>query len=295
MTRTLTKGVIYSFISALSFATLAILIKIGYNSGLKASEMLLYRFFFATLTMGGFFLLTRPYILKPTPKLILKSAFTGSVLYTAQAFCFFKGIKYVSPNVVELILYLYPAAVTLISYLVFKERITFWQILFIGIILLGFGFIFHDAFRHKLKLLGIAYAFSAMLIYSTYLIFVQTFVKNENPIAFSFYTILFAFISFLIISLNNFSMPKNIYQLAVGVLLGLIPTFSAIMFLFLAIELIGSALASVFSSVEPVFTIIMAYIFLHISLNKYQFIGGFLIIAGVILENLYHSKRSHDV
>jgi len=295
MTKTLTKGIIYSFISALSFATLAILIKIGYNYGLKASEMLLYRFFFATTTMGLFFLITRPLSLKPSKTLILKSAFTGSILYTAQAFCFFKGIKYVSPNVVELILYLYPATVTLISHFIFKEKITIWQTLFIGIILLGFGFIFHDAFRYRLKLLGIAYAFSAMLIYSIYLIFVQVFVKKENPITFSFYTILFAFLSFFIISLSNFSLPKNIHQLAVGILLGLIPTFSAIMFLFLAIELIGSALASIFSSVEPVFTIIMAYILLHISLNEYQLIGGLLIIIGVMLENLYHSKRSVDV
>ena len=295
MTKTLTKGVTYSFISALSFATLAILIKIGYNSGLKASEMLLYRFFFATITMGVFFLTTRPHILKPSTKLILKSAFTGSILYTAQAFCFFKGIKYVSPNVVELILYLYPATVTLISHFIFKEKITIWQAVFICIILLGFGFIFHDAFRYKLKLLGIVYALSAMLIYSIYLIFVQILVKKENPISFSFYTIFFAFLSFFIISLSSFSLPKNVHQLAVGILLGLIPTFSAIVFLFLAIELIGSALASIFSSVEPVFTIIMAYILLHITLNKYQLIGGFLIILGVTLENLYHSKRSHDV
>ena len=291
MDKTLTKGISFSFVSALSFATLAILIKIGYNNHLNTIQMLFFRFLFATIIMAFFFLITKPVILKPRPKLLLKAFLTGTVLYTAQAFCFFRGIKYVSPNVVELILYLYPATVTILSHFIFKERINGYKAFFIGIILLGFAFIFHDAFGYKVKLLGVGYATLAMLVYSVYLVCVQILVKNENPISFSFYTIFFAVLSFSAISLSNFVIPRNLYQVTIGILLGLIPTFSAIMFLFMAIEIIGSALTSLFSSVEPVFTIALAYLILHIGLNRFQLIGGILIIIGVTMANIYHAKR----
>ena len=295
MEKNLTKGVIFSIISALSFATLAILIKLGYNASLDTIQMLLFRFFFASLLMATFLAITKPKALKPKPKLLIKAFFTGTILYTLQAFCFFRGIKYTSPNVVELILYLYPATVTILSHFIFKEKINLYKALFIVIILAGFGFIFHDAFGQELKLLGVIFATLAMLIYSVYLIVIQLLIKEENPVSFSFYTILFAFFSFLLLSLRSFTLPRNIYHLMIGILLGLIPTFLAIMFLFMAIDVIGSALTSLFSSIEPVFTIILAYIFLHISLNQFQLIGGILIISGVIMANIYHVKKGkHD-
>jgi len=294
MEKNLTKGVIFSIISALSFATLAVLIKLGYNAGLDTVQMLLFRFFFASLLMTIFLAATKPKVLKPKPKLLIKAFFTGTVLYTLQAFCFFRGIKYTSPNVVELILYLYPATVTILSHFVFKEKINLYKIIFIAIILAGFGFIFHDAFGQKLKLMGVVFATLAMLIYSIYLIFIQLLIKEENPVSFSFYTILFAFFSFFFLSIHNFSLPGNTQQFLIGVLLGLIPTFLAIMFLFMAIDMIGSALTSLFSSIEPVFTIALAYIFLHISLNQFQLIGGILIIMGVIMANIYHVKKGND-
>ncbi len=294
MEKILTKGVIFSLISALSFATLAVLIKLGYDAGLDTMQMLLYRFFFASLLMGTFLAITRPKILKPKPKLLIKAFLTGTVLYTMQAFCFFRGIKYTSPNVVELILYLYPATVTILSHFIFKEKINLYKTIFIVIILTGFGFIFHDAFGQKLKLMGVIFATLAMLIYSFYLIVIQLLIRDENPVSFSFYTILFAFFSFLLLSLHNFSLPANAYKLSIGVLLGLVPTFLAIMFLFLAINLIGSALTSLFSSIEPVFTIALAYILLHISLNQFQLIGGILIITGVIMANIYHVKKGEN-
>lgn len=44
MQQNLLKGLIYSFISAASFGSLAIFARLGYNSGLNVYEMLTYRF-----------------------------------------------------------------------------------------------------------------------------------------------------------------------------------------------------------------------------------------------------------
>ncbi|AEA34069.1 DMT family transporter [Hippea maritima] len=286
------KGGIFSILSAASFASLVVIVRLGYDTGLSTLNMLLLRFGFAVILMGGFFLIFKRETLKAKKSTLIKAFFTGSILYTLQAFSFFKGVKYASPNVVEFILYLYPAMVSVISRFVFKESFNFYKIFYITVILIGFAFIFKEAFHSKASLLGILFSSLAMVVYSFYLICIELFVKDENAITFSFYTIFFAFLSFLIINLFLGLPQFSSQKVFIGLLLGLIPTFFAIMFLFLAIDNIGSALTSVFSSVEPVITVFLSFFILHLSLTPNQFIGGFLILVGVFLVNIYHLRGS---
>ena len=290
------KGVLYSIISALSFATLAVLIKVGYDVNLTTLRMLFMRFFFAVLLFGSFLFLFKREQLKINKSLLFKAFITGSVLYTIQAFCFFKAIQFVSPNIVELLLYIYPAFVSVLAFFFFKESFTFFKLVYITIILIGFGFIFHDAFSSKLQLKGVLFGFSAMVVYSFYLIVIQKFVKDENPFVFSFFTIFFAFLLFSVFAFAKEGVfIPDLTQMGVGLLLGLIPTFIAILFLFFAIKEFGSALASVFSSVEPIFEIVLSYLLLGIGLNMLQFIGGALILLGVFMANFYHLKENSGV
>ncbi len=283
----LLKGFIYSFISASAFASLAIFIKLGYNSGLSTKEMLVYRFTTGTFFMLIFLVFYKRETLKPTFGLLQKTFITGALLYTAQSFCFFSSIKYVAPSVTELLLYLYPAFVTFLATLIYKEKITLFKVIYIAIIMVGFLFIFQNALHSKLKMTGVMFGISAMIIYSLYLIVVQNFIKKENPFSLTFYTILFAAISFGVI----FGVPKslpNMNQLLIISSLGLITTVMAIGFLFAAIEIIGSSLTSVFSSFEPVITIILSFFILDIGMNKNQIIGAVFILLGVFMANLYH-------
>ncbi len=290
------KGVLYSVISALCFATLAVLIKVGYDANLTTLKMLFMRFFSAVVLFGSFLALFKREQLKISKSLLFKAFITGSVLYTTQAFCFFKAIQFTSPNVVELLLYIYPAFVSVLAFFFFKESFTFFKFVYIAVILIGFGFIFHDAFSSKIELKGVLFGFSAMIVYSFYLIVIQKFVKSENPFAFSFFTIFFAFVSFSVFTfVKEGVFVPNLTQMGVGLLLGLIPTFLAMLFLFVAIKEFGSALASIFSSVEPVFEIALSYLLLGIGLNMLQFVGGALILIGVFMANFYHLRESSGV
>lgn len=283
------KGLLYSFISAASFASLAIFIKLGYDSSLTIQQMLFYRFTFAAIFMFVFLIIKQPKSLKPTKKLIKKSVITGGFLYTAQSFCFFSSIRYVSPSVTELLLYLYPAFVTLLAIVIFKERLSFFKIIYIILVILGFIFIFNDALHSRLRLLGVVFGIAAMIIYSIYLIVIQQFLRDEFPLALTFYTILFAALSFLLIFHHGIGLP-SFTQLKIIVSLSLVSTVIAIAFLFASIEIIGSSLTSIFSSFEPVITIFLSMVVLNIGMNEYQIIGAFLILTGVFLANLYHLK-----
>jgi drug/metabolite transporter (DMT)-like permease len=75
-------------------------------------------------------------------------------------------------------------------------------------------------------------------------------------------------------------------QLLLCLSLGLIPTAIAYLFLFRAIETVGSAYTSIFSTFEPVTTVVMSFLVLNENIVFYQVLGMTLIIAGIILPNL---------
>ncbi len=283
----LLKGFVYSVISASAFASLVILVKIGYGFGLSTKDMLVYRFAAGSFFMFLFLLLYRPESLRITSGLAKKTLVTGGILYTLQSFCFFSSVKYVSPSVTELLLYIYPAFVTFLAAITYKEKITMFKVLYILVITVGFLFIFKNALHSEIEITGIAFGIAAMVIYSVYLIIIQNFLKDENPFSLTFYTIVFAAVSFGIV----FGLPKSLpnkNQLFIILSLGIITTVISIGFLFAAIELIGSSLVSVFSSFEPVITIILSFLVLNIGIHGYQAIGAVFILIGVFMANIYH-------
>jgi drug/metabolite transporter (DMT)-like permease len=60
----------------------------------------------------------------------------------------------------------------------------------------------------------------------------------------------------------------------------------AVTFLYLAIEKVGSAYASIFSSIEPVATLAAAALLLEENVVLLQVGGAALIVAGIVLPNL---------
>ncbi len=283
----LLKGFFYSLISAVAFGSLIIFVKLGYDYGLGIDSMLTYRFGIGAFVFAVLLAVVKPGSLKPSRRLLFKALFVGGVLYTSQAYCFFSSVRYVSPSVSELLLYLYPAFVTILAAFVFKEKITIFKAAYISVIMLGFVFIFHSALHSSLKIKGVIFGLLAMAIYSLYLLVVEIFVKREDALKFVFYTILFASFGFFAV-FGVPPAPLSVGQIGVVVALGVLTTVIAIGALFLAIKEIGSSLASVFSSIEPVVTIFLSALIFDAVLKGYQLLGGVLIIAGVFLANLYH-------
>jgi len=57
--------------------------------------------------------------------------------YVGQSFCYFTALTMASAGLVAILLYLYPAIVTILSVLLFKERMTGLKILALILALVG--------------------------------------------------------------------------------------------------------------------------------------------------------------
>ncbi|HOG08157.1 MAG: DMT family transporter [Syntrophales bacterium] len=280
------KGLIYSLVSAFCLGMLAILIKLAYQTGLKDMALLQYRFLTATLVFGLYLLIRHPRLLRIRPATLAKTAFLGVVLHGWQSTCFFKALNYIPASTNALILYLYPVIVTLLSLAVFRMKADRTIGLSLALLMGGCALVFYDAFLKALNVTGLLFAMGTTLTFSVYLILSQIFLKGEEFLTVTFYVILFTAVPFLFV--NN---PLDIVHLAprqllLALAIGLVPTALGVTFQFLAIRELGSARMSIFSTFEPVATVVMAWLVLGENIVFVQIAGMGLIIAGIVLPNL---------
>ena len=92
----------------------------------------------------------------------------GAVGYAGQAFCYFTAITMASAGLVSLLLYLYPALVTLLARVVFRHPLSGLQVGAVAIALAGSALTVGRAGDGKP--LGIALGLLAALIYSCYIL-----------------------------------------------------------------------------------------------------------------------------
>lgn len=279
------RGLIYSVVSAVCFGMMAVLAKLGYAAGLSGRDMLQYRFVFGAILLLLLFLVRDRSLLKASPRLLAKSALLGGVLYVIQSTLFFRALETIPASTTALLFYFYPVTVTLLAALFLRQRIDRRSTWSLVLVMSGCGLVFYDAFMKSLAAEGLACALGSMATFSIYLLLVQVLLRDEDPLRFTFYVVVFAALAFSLWNGPAALLDPSPKRLVLGLAMALVPTTLAISLLFLAIEKIGSAWVSIFSTFEPVATLTAAHFVLGEEVVWIQFLGAALIIVGIILPN----------
>lgn len=280
------QGLLYSMVAAVCFGMLAVIAKFGFAAGLSGVEMLQYRFTFAACILAGVLAVKDRSLFRIAPAQLLKCAALGAVGYASQSALFMKTLEYLPASTTELILYTYPVVVTLLSALIFRLPLTRTIGLALVLTTAGAALVFHDAFSRRLDPVGLLYALIVVAVFSTYLLCIQSLLKGERPLRSTFYVVLFAALTYNAVNGPQTFLGMDAGRLGYGLLLGLIPTAVAASCLYLAIERIGSAYTSIFSSLEPVATMVAAHLLLGEEIAAPQLAGVACIVAGIVLPNL---------
>ena len=289
------RGPIYSILSAVAFAMMAVLVKLGHLAGGTTADLLQLRFGMAVVILLTLLLWRDRSALRASRRTLLRTAFVGVFIYTAQSFFFFRALEDLPASTTALIFYFYPVAVTLLSAVVFRTRITGTVVLALLLVTSGCGLVFYDAFLKELSAAGMWYAFGAMAVFSVYLTVCQGLLRGEEPMRMTFYVLLFTAVGFNLALGPSFLTRLTPQLLGVGVALGVIPTAIAVSLLYKAIELIGSSRAAIFSTLEPVATLLAAHWLLGEEVVLLQGAGVALIVAGIALPNLRLRRKAADL
>jgi drug/metabolite transporter (DMT)-like permease len=277
MNRTL--GIFLIVLSAAAFGTFAVLGRWAYDEGLDVFSILFLRFSLAAIFMAGLMAARREAF--PRGSVLLRLIGMGAVGYVGQAFSYLTALKYASPGLVALLLYLYPIIVMLLSALFLRERITRAKLIALVLALIGLAL---TVGPEGGQIAGIVLAILAAVIYSVYIIVGAGVMKQVSPIQSS--TVIFAAagtVSGALMLIDGAHLPTTTNGWAVIGAIVLIPTILAIVTFLAGLERIGPTNASMLSTLEPVVTVLLSVLLLGEVLQPITMAGGALILIAVVV------------
>lgn len=273
-------GIFLITVSAASFGAMAIFARLAYASGTDPVSVLFLRFLFGALFML-LFLRVRGIPL-PEGRYLIILLLMGGLGYVGQSFCYFTALTLVSAGLVALLLYLYPAFVTVLAAVFLKARVTKLKIAALCLSL-GGSFLVVGVDGGG-KLLGILLGIAAPVIYSVYIIVGSRVIPKAGALASSTIVMVAAAAVFGgVVSFRGLTLPGN-WQGWLSVLgIVLISTVLAIVTFFSGLKHIEPEQASIISTFEPVVTVALAAMVLGEAITSAKIIGGIMIISAVIL------------
>ncbi len=280
-------------VSAACFGTLAVLTPLAYRAGAEPLPLLTWRFAIAAVLLGVVATVRDRRALFVPRADIGRYALLALTGYGAASVCFFYALTYADASIVAVLLYAYPALVTVSGWLFLGERATWQQglavlITFIGCALVvgvGSGEI-HAEWQ------GIALGLGAAVGYTLFNLLSHRWLPGRGRLTMMTYTfgiaVLLPAVGTIatagVASLSTADWTAWTWTLLIAIVL--VPTFAAVLLYLGGIQGLGPSQAAVVSTFEPLFTIALAAVVLGERLSPLQLVGAGLVLAGVVASEL---------
>ena len=273
-------GLLLIVISAAAFGALPIFTRLAYAAGASPTTVLLLRFAIAAGVMVLVMVVRR--IAFPSGRVLLGLVLMGGLGYVGQSLAYFTALTMISAGLVALLLYLYPAIVTVLSALLFKERLTLVKIGALLLALVGTALTVEPGGGGRI--LGIILGIAAAVIYSIYILVGSRIMPRTGAIASSTTVMLSAAVVYFgIVAVHGPTFPRTAPGWLAIFAIALVSTVLPIVTFFAGLSRIGPTRASTISTFEPVVTVVLAALILGDSINGLQLLGGFLILAAAVI------------
>jgi drug/metabolite transporter (DMT)-like permease len=276
-------GVLLIIISSAFFGALPIFTRLAYRAGADAPTILLLRYSLAAVIMIAITLVRRTPL--PRGRLLLGLILMGAIGYVGQSLAYFTALTMASASLVALLLYLYPAIVTALSALFFKEPLTWWKIGALLLALVGTALTVGPTGSGRET--GILLAIVGAVIYSVYILVGSRIMPQTNALAASTTVITAAGVVYAgIVAVRGPMFPQTPLGWGAVVAIVLVSTVIGIVTFFAGLQRIGPSRASTLSTFEPVVSVMLAILVLGETISPLQVLGGILILAAVIVCSL---------
>jgi drug/metabolite transporter (DMT)-like permease len=272
-------GFVLIAVSAAGFGTLAILGRYAYADGLDALTILFFRFSLSTVVLVGVLVSRRESM--PRGAVLFRLVGMGALGYVGQAFCYLTALKHASAGLVALLLYLYPAFVTILSVTVLREHMTRFKVMALSMALIGTALTVGPGGG---RFAGVFLGVSAAVIYSVYIIVGTGVVKEVSAVQSS--TVIFASagaMSGVLMLVKGPQMPASAAGWAAIASIVIIATVLPVVTFLAGLKRTGPTNAAMLSTLEPVVTVLLAALLLEETLKPVTMAGGSLILLAVLL------------
>ena len=285
-------GFFFSLLSSATFGLIPLFSLPLMAQGLSPATVLFYRFFIATIVLG-ILLLLRGERFHTSGRNLVKLA-GMSLMYSLAALLFMQAFKHLPSGVVATLHFSYPVMVMLIMIAFFHERFSSITAIAVtlaiaGVYLLSNGELTggsSSAGFAGMSMLGLTLALASALCNSLYITSIYTArLTNITGLMLTFYVMAFGALCSLTNSLatGSFQLLTSWRELLLAVLLALVTAVLSNFTLILAVQRIGSTLASVLGVMEPVTAVIVGILVFNEPFSLPLVMGIVLIGSSVVL------------
>lgn len=276
------KGSAYILFSAFMYAALPILVKIAYAAGLGPNSTLLLRYFFSFILLAGLIKLFRHgRLLSLSPMVVAQGIFL-----TSSGLFYFFALQTLSAGLTTVIFFTHPVIVAILTILIFKEK--FVPRLFIGLALALAGIALISGLlggAHDLSARGIVWALLACLCYAFYGLIGQKTLTVNDPLSITATLSLLAVIIVIPVYHSDLGFIRHLtgQQILITLAMAVVNTLLAVLFFLKGVQKIGASRATLISTAEPVFCLLMAFFILKETLTPIELIGSGLVFTSMLL------------
>jgi drug/metabolite transporter (DMT)-like permease len=266
--------------------------------GLSLATILSIRFTGAALILAAFQIIVRRKSIFPGTKLVLRLFLLGAFVYAFQSMSFFMAMERIPASLGSLLLYAYPVMVALLSWVTSRHPPTPRQWLAMLLALSGVALTanlsnFFAVGSTSVDQMGVILALMAAFGYAVYIVFSEPLLAQAGTLVSTLWISIGSAVSFTIGGLLGGTLSLDLPPLG-PLLLLVMMLFSTILplgTLLAGIARVGPTTASLLSTLEPVFTILLAWLVLAELLSPIQAAGGALVLLSVVILNLPSRKR----
>jgi drug/metabolite transporter (DMT)-like permease len=282
-----TLGFVFATFGALGFSFKAILVKAAYRYGADPATLLCLRmgYAFPVLLLMGWSLQRRePRILSRRDWREL--ALLGLFGYYLASYLDFLGLHYISAALERIVLFIYPTLVVMLSALWLGKPVTRRTAMLLLAAYAGVALAVAPDVRlgGSHTLLGCALVLGSALSFAIYILRSGQAVLRLGSTRVTAYATAIACVlcvlQFLVLRpLDALVLPWQVHALSVA--MALFSTVLPIWLITEAIRRLGAPTASMFGSLGPIFTILLAWALLGEPLDPIQLAGALVVIAAV--------------
>ncbi|MGG8495862.1 DMT family transporter [Tenacibaculum sp. TC6] len=216
--------------------------------------------------------------------------FIGGVFMAAHWVTYFYALKLSNVAIGMLSLYTFPVLIAFLEPVFLKTKFNPIHIVLGLLVLLGLYILSPDFNIESSSVQGILFGLFSALCYAIRILILKQYVLQYNGVLLMLYqTIVIAVCLFPTLFFMDISGFQS--QLPYLLLLALLTTAIGHSLMVHSLQFFTASTASILSSVQPIFGIILAFLFLSEIPTMHTFIGGSLILATVVIESIRSKNK----
>lgn len=284
-------GVLLVFSGTLFFSAKSIFIKKIYQWGVDPQSLMVLRMAMAIPFYALVFALNTRRESALSLKDFLAVAGIGVIGYYVASYLDLTGLVYITASFERMILYLFPCFVLVLSVVFLKHKLTLAEVIAFGLSYLGITLIYiqdlHTGGQNVT--LGMLLVVGSALAFSVFVVLSGKYIAKVGAVRFTSVSMLGASIAVLLHFLLDNPGGITQYDGHVYGLVFVLALFCTVLPSYLVnmgVKRIGAPRAAIIGTVSPVFTIAMAYVFLHEVSTLVHVAGFMLVIMGIAVITL---------